>query len=66
MRYERFIKAIQMLEPLVQKAAKEDWFQIIDSCGYYDQSQLIHDFKHFIALTPTEYLQLQKIICNPL
>ena len=66
LRFERFIKAIQMLEAIAQKAVKEDWFQIIDSCGYYDQSQLIHDFKYFLALTPKEYLRVQRHICNPL
>ena len=65
LRYERFLKAIQMLEATVQKRVKEDWFQIIDGCGYYDQSQLIHDFQHFLSLSPRAYLQLQKSICNP-
>ena len=41
------------------------WFEVITECGYYDQSQLINDFKHFINLSPTKYLKFQQDICNP-
>lgn len=64
-RYQRFLKAIQLLQKLAQETAKVDWFDIIDQCGYYDQSQLIRDFKHFIHLSPTQYLNYQQEICNP-
>jgi AraC-like DNA-binding protein len=42
-----------------------DWFEVINECGYYDQSQLIHDFKHYINLSPAKYLKFQQDICNP-
>jgi len=65
-RYQRFFKAVQLLQKLAQKSSQVDWFEIIDECGYYDQSQLIRDFQHFIHLSPTQYLKCQQEICNPL
>ncbi|MBZ4189415.1 helix-turn-helix domain-containing protein [Niabella beijingensis] len=65
-RYQRFLKAIQRLQTITTSSAtKVDWFEIIDHCGYYDQSQLIHDFKHYLDLSPTQYLKLQEAICHP-
>ncbi|RYE36499.1 MAG: AraC family transcriptional regulator, partial [Sphingobacteriales bacterium] len=64
-RYERFLKAIDLVQQLASKTEKIDWFEVISECGYYDQSQLIHDFKHFIHLSPTKYLKFQQDICNP-
>lgn len=65
-RYQRFIKAIAYMEKHSSKELKEDWFSIVSHCGYYDQSQLIKDFKHYLNLTPTAYLKFQREICNPL
>lgn len=64
-RYQRFLKAIEMIQNIATKATKDNWFEIIDECGYYDQSQLINDFKYYINLSPTKYLKLQRSICNP-
>ena len=64
-RYSRFIKAIGMIQHLCSNSPKVDWFEVIHGCGYYDQSQLIHDFKHYLHLSPTQYLQFQQGICNP-
>ncbi|MFP3835057.1 helix-turn-helix domain-containing protein [Chryseobacterium sp. SIMBA_028] len=64
-RYNRFLKAIKMIEEEIEKKNKIKWFTIIDQCGYYDQSQLIHDFKHFLNISPTRYLKFQQDICNP-
>lgn len=64
-RYQRFLKAIEYIEKITSKVSKEDWFAIINDCGYYDQSQLINDFKHYINISPTEYLKFQQDICNP-
>ncbi|TCD03193.1 helix-turn-helix domain-containing protein [Pedobacter psychroterrae] len=65
-RYQRFLKAIDLIQTLAKNASKIDWFEIISECGYYDQSQLIHDFKHYINLSPAKYLKFQQDICNPI
>ncbi|RLJ80207.1 helix-turn-helix domain-containing protein [Pedobacter alluvionis] len=63
-RYTRFIKAIALIDHIAFTNAKIDWFEVVGHCGYYDQSQLINDFKHFIELSPTKYLKFQQDICN--
>lgn len=65
-RYQRFLKAIKLLQGFAQRTTKVDWFDIIVQCGYYDQSHLVRDFKHFMHLSPTQYLVYQQEICNPL
>ncbi|WP_282115943.1 AraC family transcriptional regulator [Cellulophaga baltica] len=64
-RYQRFLKAIELIQTYATVSSKIDWFEIISECGYYDQSQLIHDFKHYINISPTKYLKFQQDICNP-
>ncbi|WP_345992208.1 AraC family transcriptional regulator [Chryseobacterium sp. Chry.R1] len=64
-RYNRFSKAIQLIEKEIANQNKVEWFTIVDECNYYDQSQLIHDFKHFIHLSPSQFLKFQQDICNP-
>lgn len=64
-RYNRFSKAIQLIEKEIANQNKVEWFTIVDECNYYDQSQLIHDFKHFIQLSPSQFLKFQQDICNP-
>ena len=64
-RYQRFLKAVQLIQTIASgNSTKMDWFEIIDQCGYYDQSQLIHDFKHYLNLSPSKYLKFQEAICN--
>ena len=63
-RYQRFLKAIEAVQQLAVSSAKVDWFDVIDRCGYYDQSQLIHDFRHYINLSPTQYLKFEQDICS--
>ncbi|MXN90534.1 AraC family transcriptional regulator [Flavobacterium sp. Sd200] len=63
-RYKRFLKAIELIDNTVIKKKKVDWFTIINYCGYYDQSQLIRDFKHYINLSPLKYIKFQQDICN--
>ncbi|MFT3920088.1 hypothetical protein [Cloacibacterium sp.] len=62
-RYLRFLKALELIQNTISTATKIDWFHIINECGYYDQSQLIHDFKHYINISPTKYLKFQQDIC---
>ena len=62
-RYQRFLKAIQLIQDIALTSTKIDWFEIINECGYYDQSQLIHDFKHYLNISPTKYLKFQQDIC---
>ena len=62
-RYQRFLKAIQLIQDIASTSTKIDWFEIINECGYYDQSQLIHDFKHYLNISPTKYLKFQHDIC---
>jgi len=64
-RYNRFLKAINIIEKGIEDSKKIEWFDVIEQCNYYDQSQLIHDFKHFLNLSPTQYLKFQQDICNP-
>lgn len=64
-RYQRFLKAVRFVQDLAGSTEKIDWFEVISECGYYDQSQLIHDFKHYTQLSPTQYLRFQQDICNP-
>lgn len=62
-RYQRFLKAIAFVQNIATVNSKIDWFEIIAQCGYYDQSQLIHDFNFYIHMSPTKYLKFQKDIC---
>nr|WP_315026864.1 AraC family transcriptional regulator [uncultured Chryseobacterium sp.] len=64
-RYNRFLRAIKIIEEESRQQNKINWFNIITPCGYYDQSQLIHDFKHFLHISPTQYVKFQQDICNP-
>ena len=62
-RYQRFLKALELLQTYTSAGTKADWFEIVHECNYYDQSQLIHDFKHFTHLSPKQYVQFQEAIC---
>jgi len=63
-RYQRFLKAVELMQDIASGTGKVDWFEVISKCGYYDQSQLINDFKHYISLSPTKYLKFQQDICR--
>lgn len=63
-RYRRFKKAVDLLTEIPQNSPKPvDWFEIMEICGYYDQSHLIHDFTHYLHISPTQFLKLQENIC---
>ncbi|WP_160137441.1 AraC family transcriptional regulator [Chryseobacterium sp. c4a] len=63
-RYKRFVKAIRQIEQVLLSSKNVDWLEIIEECGYYDQSQLNHDFKHFINLSPKNFVRFQQDICQ--
>jgi len=62
-RYRRFLKAVMHIQNVLESSGKVEWFDIISECGYYDQSQLIHDFNHYLHISPTRYLKFQEDIC---
>lgn len=63
-RYERFLKAVDLIQKTSVNDEKTDWFLIVEQCGYYDQSQLIHDFKYYMNISPTKFLKFQSDICS--
>jgi len=63
-RYERFLKAVDQIQNNITNNLKVDWLTIVDKCGYYDQSQLIHDFKYYMNISPTKFLKFQSDICS--
>ena len=62
-RYQRFFKSIELIQIIAATGTKIDWFEIINKGGYFDQSQLIRDFKHYIGISPTKYLKFREDIC---
>jgi AraC-like DNA-binding protein len=46
----------QHVREVVIQASTLNWAQLALSCGYYDQSHLIHDFQEFSGLSPTDFL----------
>jgi AraC-like DNA-binding protein len=52
-RVRRFRQALET----VRQTTVPNWAQVAVDCGYYDQSHLIHDFRSFSNLSPTEYVR---------
>jgi AraC-like DNA-binding protein len=52
-RVRRFRQALET----VRQTTVPNWAQVAVDCGYYDQSHLIHDFRFFSNLSPTEYVR---------
>ena len=52
-RVRRFRQALET----VRQTTMPNWAQVAVDCGYYDQSHLIHDFRFFSNLSPTEYVR---------
>ncbi len=52
-RVQRFRRALAR----VPKTLAPDWAQLAVECGYFDQSHLIHDFREFSGVSPTDYLR---------
>jgi len=54
-RIERLQAVLRRIELLVDV----DWADVASSCGYFDQSHFIHDFREFTGLRPSDYLGLR-------
>lgn len=52
-RIRRFRQALET----VRHTAAPNWARVAADCGYYDQSHLIHDFRFFSSLSPTEFVR---------
>jgi AraC-like DNA-binding protein len=52
-RVRRFRQALET----VRHTAVPNWGRVAVDCGYYDQSHLIHDFRFFSNLSPTEFVR---------
>jgi AraC-like DNA-binding protein len=52
-RVRRFRQALER----VRRNAVPNWGRVAVDCGYYDQSHLIHDFRFFSDLSPTEFVR---------
>jgi AraC-like DNA-binding protein len=51
------ILRFQRAHILAKQVDKVDWARIASTCGYYDQSHLINDFRQFSGFIPSEYLR---------
>ena len=58
---KRFCRVLrfQHAREIVDQAATLNWARLALTCGYFDQSDLIHDFQEFSGLSPTDYLRLR-------
>ena len=54
-RVRRFRRALEK----VRQTVVPNWARVAVDCGYYDQSHLIHDFRFFSNLSPTEFVRLR-------
>jgi AraC-like DNA-binding protein len=62
-RYKRFQETIYFINKIHQPGRDIDWFEVIHHSGYYDQSHLIHDFNHYLGISPGQYLKLWEEMC---
>ncbi|MPY90761.1 MAG: helix-turn-helix domain-containing protein [Luteitalea sp.] len=53
------LRRFQEVLGLVCRGQPVDWAEIASACGYFDQAHLIHDFRAFSGLTPSEYTRLR-------
>jgi AraC-like DNA-binding protein len=53
----RRVRRFQRAKAIVQRAPAPDWAGLAVTCGYFDQSHLIRDFRAFSGLCPSDYLR---------
>lgn len=56
--FERFVRFQNLLKQMDVMGKSSEMEEMALSCGYYDQSHMIKDFKSFAGMTPEIYLQL--------
>jgi AraC-like DNA-binding protein len=54
-RYARLVRFRRLLRE-IHGAPAIDWADLAAACAFYDQAHLIHEFRAFAGLSPTEYL----------
>jgi len=50
-RVRRFGRVLESVE----RGQRVDWSAVAASCGYFDQAHMIHDFREFSGMNPTDY-----------
>jgi len=50
------VRRFQEVVRRVHEATEVDWTDVALSCGYFDQSHFIHDFRAFSGFAPADYL----------
>lgn len=63
-RYKRFIRVMEFVQSSIKVDKRVDWAQLVFDFGYFDQSHLIRDFKHYLNLTPSQFLTIQYKVCG--
>lgn len=59
----RLIRFNHVLE-LLKDQPEANWQDIVQECGFYDQSHIDKDFRKFLELSPTEYQKRQHIVSD--
>ena len=56
----RFLRFKQVVAYILQnKGKKTDWIEIANKFGYFDQSHLIKDFKHYTGASPKDFIKIK-------
>ncbi len=45
---------------LISNHSEMDLFDVLCTCGYYDQMHFIHEFKEIMKTTPSQFLKISK------
>jgi len=56
-KYYARIRRMSYLMLLITGRKKVDWADVLNECGFYDQSHFIKDFMEFTGRTPQQYLE---------
>jgi AraC-like DNA-binding protein len=51
------VRRFQLALARARATPRADWARLAGECGYFDQSHLIHDFRQFCGLGPTDCLR---------